>query len=86
MLFGGRSLGNVSTMAAPIAAKAGQKLGISFESRLVLIMSAQLPTVVPNFYSVSPMPQSARCKDDVIKIRASAEAKAILNRAAAIRG
>ena len=32
------------------------------------------------------MPQPARRKDDVIQIRASAEAKAILNRAAAIRG
>ena len=32
------------------------------------------------------MPVSARRKDDVIQIRASAEAKAILNRAAALRG
>ncbi len=32
------------------------------------------------------MPQSTRRKDDVIQIRASAEAKAILNRAAALRG
>lgn len=32
------------------------------------------------------MPEPARRKDDVIQIRASAEAKAILNRAAAIRG
>jgi uncharacterized protein (DUF1778 family) len=32
------------------------------------------------------MPASARRKDDVIQIRASAEAKALLNRAAAIRG
>jgi uncharacterized protein (DUF1778 family) len=32
------------------------------------------------------MPPSARRKDDVIQIRASAEAKAILNRAAALRG
>jgi uncharacterized protein (DUF1778 family) len=32
------------------------------------------------------MPPSASRKDDVIQIRASAEAKAILNRAAALRG
>ena len=32
------------------------------------------------------MPTSTRRKDDVIQIRASAEAKAILNRAAALRG
>jgi uncharacterized protein (DUF1778 family) len=32
------------------------------------------------------MPTTARRKDDVIQIRASAEAKAILNRAAALRG
>ena len=32
------------------------------------------------------MPESVRRKDEVIQIRASAEAKAILNRAAAIRG
>jgi uncharacterized protein (DUF1778 family) len=32
------------------------------------------------------MPESTRRKDDVIQIRASAEAKAILNRAAALRG
>src|SRR6202163_4605845 len=32
------------------------------------------------------MPTSARRKDDVIQIRASAEAKAVLNRAAALRG
>jgi uncharacterized protein (DUF1778 family) len=32
------------------------------------------------------MPTSARRKDDVIQIRASGEAKAILNRAAALRG
>jgi uncharacterized protein (DUF1778 family) len=32
------------------------------------------------------MPASTRRKDDVIQIRASAEAKAILNRAAALRG
>jgi uncharacterized protein (DUF1778 family) len=32
------------------------------------------------------MPASARRKDDVIQIRASAEAKAVLNRAAALRG
>jgi len=32
------------------------------------------------------MPTSARRKDEVIQIRASAEAKAILNRAAALRG
>ena len=32
------------------------------------------------------MPAPARRKDDVIQIRASAEAKAILNRAAALRG
>jgi len=32
------------------------------------------------------MSESVRRKDDVIQIRASAEAKAILNRAAAIRG
>jgi uncharacterized protein (DUF1778 family) len=32
------------------------------------------------------MPQSVRRRDDVIQIRASAEAKAMLNRAAAIRG
>ncbi len=32
------------------------------------------------------MPQSTRRKDDVIQIRTSAEAKAILNRAAALRG
>ena len=32
------------------------------------------------------MPPSTRRKDDVIQIRASAEAKAILNRAAALRG
>jgi uncharacterized protein (DUF1778 family) len=32
------------------------------------------------------MAQSTRRKDDVIQIRASAEAKAILNRAAALRG
>ena len=31
-------------------------------------------------------PATARRKDDVIQIRASAEAKAILNRAAALRG
>jgi uncharacterized protein (DUF1778 family) len=34
----------------------------------------------------SDMPQSTRRKDDVIQIRTSAEAKAILNRAAALRG
>ena len=33
-----------------------------------------------------PMSASGRRKDDVIQIRASAEAKAILNRAAALRG
>ena len=32
------------------------------------------------------MPAPARRKDDVIQIRASAEAKALLNRAAALRG
>ncbi len=32
------------------------------------------------------MPTSARRKDDVIQIRASAETKALLNRAAALRG
>jgi uncharacterized protein (DUF1778 family) len=32
------------------------------------------------------MPTSTRRKDDVIQIRASAEAKALLNRAAALRG
>ncbi|HVU42845.1 MAG: DUF1778 domain-containing protein [Xanthobacteraceae bacterium] len=32
------------------------------------------------------MPASARRKDEVIQIRASGEAKAILNRAAALRG
>jgi uncharacterized protein (DUF1778 family) len=32
------------------------------------------------------MPTSTRRKDDVIQIRASGEAKAILNRAAALRG
>ena len=32
------------------------------------------------------MPTSARRKDEVIQIRASAEAKALLNRAAALRG
>lgn len=32
------------------------------------------------------MPTTSRRKDDVIQIRASAEAKAILNRAAALRG
>ncbi len=32
------------------------------------------------------MPTSTRRKDDVIQIRTSAEAKAILNRAAALRG
>ncbi len=32
------------------------------------------------------MPASTRRKDEVIQIRASAEAKAILNRAAALRG
>ena len=32
------------------------------------------------------MPLSTRRKDEVIQIRASAEAKAILNRAAALRG
>ena len=32
------------------------------------------------------MPATARRKDDVIQIRASGEAKAILNRAAALRG
>jgi len=32
------------------------------------------------------MPASVRRKDDVIQIRASSEAKAILNRAAALRG
>jgi uncharacterized protein (DUF1778 family) len=32
------------------------------------------------------MPTSARRKDEVIQIRASSEAKAILNRAAALRG
>jgi uncharacterized protein (DUF1778 family) len=32
------------------------------------------------------MPASTRRKDDVIQIRASAEAKAMLNRAAALRG
>ena len=32
------------------------------------------------------MPTTARRKDDVIQIRTSAEAKAILNRAAALRG
>jgi uncharacterized protein (DUF1778 family) len=32
------------------------------------------------------MPTTARRKDEVIQIRASAEAKAILNRAAALRG
>ena len=32
------------------------------------------------------MPIRARRKDDVIQIRASAEAKAVLNRAAALRG
>jgi uncharacterized protein (DUF1778 family) len=32
------------------------------------------------------MPVSARRKDEVIQIRASAEAKAMLNRAAALRG
>jgi uncharacterized protein (DUF1778 family) len=32
------------------------------------------------------MPSSTRRKDDVIQIRASAEAKAMLNRAAALRG
>jgi uncharacterized protein (DUF1778 family) len=32
------------------------------------------------------MPTSTRRKDDVIQIRASAEAKAILNRAATLRG
>ncbi len=32
------------------------------------------------------MPATARRKDDVIQIRASAEAKALLNRAAALRG
>ncbi len=32
------------------------------------------------------MPTPTRRKDDVIQIRASAEAKAILNRAAALRG
>lgn len=32
------------------------------------------------------MPVSTRRKDDVIQIRTSAEAKAILNRAAALRG
>ena len=32
------------------------------------------------------MPTTARRKDDVIQIRASAEAKALLNRAAALRG
>jgi uncharacterized protein (DUF1778 family) len=32
------------------------------------------------------MPTSARRKDEVIQIRASAEAKATLNRAAALRG
>lgn len=32
------------------------------------------------------MPASTRRKDDVIQIRASAEAKALLNRAAALRG
>jgi uncharacterized protein (DUF1778 family) len=34
----------------------------------------------------SAMPTSTRRKDDVIQIRASAEAKAMLNRAAALRG
>jgi uncharacterized protein (DUF1778 family) len=34
----------------------------------------------------SAMPAPARRKDDVIQIRASAEAKAVLNRAAALRG
>ena len=32
------------------------------------------------------MPASTRRKDDVIQIRTSAEAKAVLNRAAALRG
>lgn len=32
------------------------------------------------------MPSSTRRKDEVIQIRASAEAKAVLNRAAALRG
>ena len=32
------------------------------------------------------MPSSTRRKDDMIQIRASAEAKAMLNRAAALRG
>lgn len=32
------------------------------------------------------MPASTRRKDEVIQIRASAEAKAVLNRAAALRG
>jgi uncharacterized protein (DUF1778 family) len=36
--------------------------------------------------TVLAMPPSASRKDDVIQIRASAEAKALLNRAAALRG
>jgi uncharacterized protein (DUF1778 family) len=42
-------------------------------------------TNYPSFESLV-MPAPARRKDDVIQIRASAEAKAILNRAAALRG
>jgi uncharacterized protein (DUF1778 family) len=42
--------------------------------------------VLPTPIGGSAVPTTARRKDDVIQIRASAEAKAILNRAAALRG
>jgi uncharacterized protein (DUF1778 family) len=43
-------------------------------------------TVSIQWFSLKAMPTSTRRKDEVIQIRASAEAKAILNRAAALRG
>jgi uncharacterized protein (DUF1778 family) len=53
----------------------------------VLTMSIQTLRFTPTATSASsPMPASNRRKDDVIQIRASAEAKALLNRAAAMRG
>jgi uncharacterized protein (DUF1778 family) len=54
----------------------------------VLTMSVQWPFIIVSLVRESrlDMPAPVRRKDDVIQIRTSAEAKALLNRAATLRG
>lgn len=52
----------------------------------ILVLTMSLQALHYAELGVQPMTATVRRKDDVIQIRASAEAKALLNRAAALRG